>query len=246
MTLKLVHLALPLALGAALAGPQAWSQGAPAAGAPPAATITQAPSGSTPTAPSDTTPPVAQALPSGTPAPSPSTGAPGQSAGMPTLVPDPGDTSDVDEVVLPAKPVIIMSGQSNWENGLKTMRASFAHLREEAAKAGLTIAGRPVTVFTETTDDNFKYDAMIPLSAAPATPPTLPPEVRLGTTPSGKAYRFVHKGPYDEVDSTYETITAYLDAKDIVANDSFIEEYTTDTSDPADPTLEINIFVQPK
>ena len=46
---------------------------------------------------------------------------PGQGAGLPTLVPQVGDAGDVDEVVLPAKPVAIMSGQSNWENGLKTI-----------------------------------------------------------------------------------------------------------------------------
>jgi effector-binding domain-containing protein len=240
MTMKPVHLALPVLALAALAALPALSQGAP-----PAATITQAPSGGGTLAPTDTAPPAARSLPSGAPGALPPA-APGQSAALPTLVPDPGDTSDVDEVVLPAKPVLIMSGQSNWENGLKTMRATFAHIREEAAKAGLTVAGRPVTVFSETSDDNFKYDAMIPVARAPEPGVAMPAEIRAGTTPSGKAYRFVHKGPYDEIDSTYETITAYLDAKDIQAKDAFVEEYVTDAGDPTDPSLEINIFVQPK
>ena len=248
MTFKSVHLVLSLALGCSFIGSGAWSQGATSAAEGgtnglPAVTLVQAPVGGAAAAPTDAAPPAASTLPSGGPAVAP---APGPNAALPTLVADPGDTGDVDEVVLPAKPVAIMSGQSNWENGLKTMRASFAHIREEVAKSGLVIAGRPITVFTDTSDDGFKYDAMIPLAAAPATPPTLPPEIRLSTTPSGKAYRFVHKGPYDEIDSTYETITAYLDAKDISAKDTFIEEYATDAAEPTDPALEINIFVQPK
>ena len=38
----------------------------------------------------------------------------------------------------------------------------------------------------------------------------------------------MHKGAYDEIDTTYETITTYLDAKDIVAKDAFIEEFAAD------------------
>jgi effector-binding domain-containing protein len=40
--------------------------------------------------------------------------------------------------------------------------------------------------------------------------------------------RFVHRGPYDDIDSTYETVTAYLDAKNIEVKDFFVEEYVSD------------------
>jgi effector-binding domain-containing protein len=210
------------------AGPEG-SPGTPPASAPPSSvTITQPLPGAPPSAPS-------------TPAP-----AANATAALPTLVPAPGDSGDVDEVVLSAKPVAILSGQSNWEDGLKNLRAAIQRVRDEVGKAGIAIAGRPLTVFVETSDENFRFDAMVPLEKAPEGTPATPPEIRFGTTPSGKAYRFVHKGPYDEIDSTYETITAYLDAKDILAKDAFVEEYVNDVVDPTDPSLEINIFVQPK
>lgn len=167
-------------------------------------------------------------------------------AGLPTLVPGVGDSSDVDEVLLPEKPALVLSGSAKWEGALATLRAAFARVTAELAKDGLAPAGRPVSVFTQTGDDGFKFDAMVPVAALPATLPTLPPEMRFATTPSGKAYRFVHKGPYDDIDTTYETVTAYLDAKDIVAKDAFVEEYIDDVTDPGDPNLAINIFVQPK
>lgn len=192
--------------------------------APPAATITQAP-------PSD--------IPA-SPAPVPSVHA------RPSLVPQPGDTGNADEVVLPAKPALIVPGASSWDDGYKSLRTAFDRLEAEIAKDGLTANGRPIAIFTQTTDDSFKFDAMVPVEGPPAPAPTLSAEFRLGTTPSGQAYRFVHKGPYEDIDSTYETITAYLDAKDVVAKDAFIEEYLTDTKDAADPGLELNIFVQPK
>ena len=167
-------------------------------------------------------------------------------ASRPTLIPDSGDPSNVDEVLLPEKPVLILSGASAWEEGLKNLRVAFGRIDAELTRLGISPAGRPIAVFTQTTDDNFRFDAMVPIAGAPNPAPTLGPDMRLGATPSGKAYRFVHKGSYDEIDTTYETITTYLDAKDIQAKDAFIEEYVNDIADSTDPALEINIFVQPR
>ncbi len=70
--------------------------------------------------------------------------------------------------------------------------------------------------------------------------------MRPGLTPAGPSLRFVHVAPYDDIDSTYETITAYLEAKSITVKDAFLEEYVGDLTDPADPNLEINVYVQPR
>lgn len=181
------------------------------------------------------------------PAPAGPGGPAGPAPSRPTLLPEAGDPANMDEVMLVPKPVLILSGSSDWDSGLKTLRAAFASLESELARLGIAPAGRPLALYTQPTDDNFKFDAMIPIAAAPATPPAdLAKDMRFGETPSGKAYRFVHKGAYDDIDSTYETITTYLEAKDIVARDAFMEEFVNDASDPADENMEVNIFVQPK
>jgi effector-binding domain-containing protein len=164
----------------------------------------------------------------------------------PTLVPAPGDPLDVAEVTLPAKPAAALSGQSSWDEGFENLKNAFAKIESELARAGLRPAGRPISVFLETDDAGFRYEAMVPVEGAPEGRADLTSEIRFGRTPEGKAYHFVHKGPYDDIDSTYETITAYLDAKGIIAKDVFIEEYVTDFTDSADDSLEINIFVQPR
>lgn len=177
-------------------------------------------------------------------APGPVTSAP-SGAALPPLVAEPGDPGNVDEVVLPAKPALSLAGKGSWDNGMKAVQAAFGRIRTELARLGLQPAGRPLAIFTETTDDAFQFQAVIPIAATP-TPTPDAPGFTFVTTPSGKAYRFVHKGAYEEVDSTYETITTYLDAKDIVAKDAFIEEYLNDVSDPTDASLEVNIYVQAK
>ena len=113
---------------------------------------------------------------------------------------------------------------------------------EDLRKAGIAPTGRPLAVFTRTDDDGFAYEAMIPVASAPDPAPTAADGLRFGTTPSGKALRFPHKGSYDDIDGTYETLTTYLDAKDIVVQDRFIEEYVTDLADKADDKLDVNIY----
>ena len=46
--------------------------------------------------------------------------------------------------------------------------------------------------------------------------------------------------------STYETVTAYLDAKNIEVKDFFVEEYVSDLTSADDASLGINIFALPK
>ena len=166
--------------------------------------------------------------------------------GRPSLVPNAGDPVDVDEVTLPAKPAAVLAGTSTWDDGFQTLKTAFGRIEAELAKAGIAPAGRPITVFVQTDDNGFRYEAMVPIERAPEGRPNLTPDIRFGTTPSGRALRFVHKGPYDDVDSTYETVTTYLDAKNIEVQDSFVEEYVTDLTSSEDEDLTVNIFALPK
>ena len=192
--------------------------------------------------------------------PPPKLPAPGQPPGPAPLqqqtgVPDPNstlagkgsDSSDVGEVVLAPKPVLMLSGQATWDQGFQKLSDTFRSLRAEAQKARLAVAGRPLTLFVETTDEGFRFDAMLPVAIPPGgQAPSLSPDFRMGTSPAGPALRFLHQAPYDDIDSTYETITAYLEAKNIVVKEAFLEEYISELNDPTDPNLEINVYVQPK
>ncbi len=194
------------------------------------------PQGSSPSGPVEPAPP-----PVGAPQPT----APSAN-GRPSLVPNAGDPVDVDEVTLPAKLAAVLAGTSTWDDGFQTLKTAFGRIEAELAKAGIAPAGRPITVFVQTDDNGFRYEAMVPIERAPEGRPNLTPEIRFGTTPSGRALRFVHKGPYDDVDSTYETVTAYLDAKNVEVQDSFVEEYVTDLTSSEDEDLTVNIFALPK
>jgi effector-binding domain-containing protein len=155
----------------------------------------------------------------------------------------PPGSATVERLTYAMRPVAATSGSSGWENGYKALMEAFAKIRGEMAKAGLEAAGRPLAVFLETDDEGFRYDAMIPVGTAPPGPAQLGNGVRLANTPTGFAMKFQHRGSYEEIDATYEAITAYLDEKGLNAANLFIEEYLNDVATSDDSRLEIDIYV---
>lgn len=145
-----------------------------------------------------------------------------------------------------SKDTVMLAGISTWDEAYDNLKNAFAKIDGEMKKAGIAPAGRPLTIFVDTDDNGFKYEAMVPITKVPEGKTELTPEIKFGRTPEGKSFRFVHKDAYDEIDGTYETITAYLDIKEIVAKDAFIEEYVSDFTDSQDTNFEVNIYVQPK
>jgi effector-binding domain-containing protein len=162
-----------------------------------------------------------------------------------TLADKPGDPSDVDDLTLTSRPALSQSGRTTWERGLQDLSAAHERLATEARRLGLAVAGRPVTIYQETDDTGFRYDALLPVDRAP-DPAAPQGETKAGATPSGRALRFVHRGAYDDIDATYEGITAYLDAKGVTVRDQFAEEFVITPKDPADTGAEVNIYVQPR
>ncbi|WP_036259072.1 GyrI-like domain-containing protein [Methylocapsa aurea] len=157
----------------------------------------------------------------------------------------PGIPTDATTVTLevPARPVAFLSGDSDWENGFKSITGAIAKVDAAVKTAGLTPAGRPFAVFLSTDDANFHFEAMVPLSEKPEGKTELTDGVKLGSSPSGKAIKFLHRGAYEDIDSTYDLITAFLDEKGLEAKNLFIEEYLSDTKESDDASLEADIYV---
>ena len=101
-----------------------------------------------------------------------------------------------------------------------------------------------MTIYTETDDAGFKFHAAFPVAEPPKTEPQ--GDIRVGPAPSGKALKFVHRGSYDAMDSTYEAITNYLDDRQIDAKDLFIEEYETDITTTPQDKLVVTVYVPVK
>lgn len=207
-------------------------------------------------APAQTTPPPAAApesAPAPAPAPAPATPAP-ETPPPPaaTPVPVPGEAAPPaasadgfgEEVTLAAKPIVYMQGSANWDTAFETLVDAFKTIYTYLEKQGLKADGSPMTIYTATDDTGFQFQAAVPIAAEPANPPQ--GDLAAGKSPSGPVLKFVHRGSYDSMDTTYEAITNYLDTKSLEAEDLFFEEYVTDPRTTPEDKLVINVYVPVK
>ena len=241
----MVAVAGGLAVSAPLADAQTSTTPAtPAAPTPapvsPAAPATPAPATPAPAAPAATSAPAAPATPPPAAASPTAPAAPDANA----VPASPPDTSISQTLTLQSHPVLQVSGQSSWDDGFKTLNDSFTKLNEALAKAKIQPTGHPMAVFTETDDAGFKFTAMMPVAADPgAKPADMAADLSFGQSPGGKVMKFQHRSAYDDIDSTYEAITAYLDEKGLEAKNMFAEEYLNRTKSSDDNSLEVDIYV---
>jgi len=155
----------------------------------------------------------------------------------------PGDAFG-EEVTLPERTIVYLKGHSNWDSAFDTLVDAFKSLHEYIDKQDVKRAGEAMTIYTQTDDTGFSFQAALPIAETPRDPPK--GDIAIGPAPSGKALKFVHRGSYDAMDSTYEAITNYLDDKQLEAKDLFIEEYATDPVKADPDKLVVYVFVPVK
>ena len=134
----------------------------------------------------------------------------------------------------------MLKGTANWDSAFDTLIDSFKALTALLDKQGIKATGNSMIVYTSTDDTGFTFLAEIPVEQEPKN---LGKGMSMGTSPDGKALKFVHRGSYDNMDNTYEAITNHLDDKKLEAKDTFIEEYITDPLKTAEDKLVINVYV---
>ncbi len=187
--------------------------------------------------------PPAKAVKAAKTAPAPEAAKPDEKAeAAKPATPDAAPSVMSETVTVDARPAAVLKGQGKWEGAARTLSEALSKLNAAVKKAGLTVNGRPIAVFTKTDDAGFTFEAMAPLAAAPEGKIKLADGVEIGASPAGKALKFQHRGSYDEIDATYEAIAAYLDEKGLDTKDLIIEEYLTDFKGE-DANVDVDVYV---
>jgi effector-binding domain-containing protein len=190
----------------------------------------------TPPANPPATPPAPPAAP-----PPPPAAAPSAPAGPRPQ--KPGDAFG-EEVTLTAKTMVFAKGGANWDTAFDTLVEAFKNVYGALQKQGIKPSGPAMTIYTATDDTGFEYQAGVPVEAEPKGP--LPEGIAIGKSPEGRALKFVHRGSYDAMDSTYEAITNHLDERKLEARDLFVEYYVTDPLTTQEDNLVIEVYVPVK
>jgi effector-binding domain-containing protein len=152
----------------------------------------------------------------------------------------PGDPFG-EELTLTSKTIVFMKGNSTWDTALDTLIDAFKSVYAYLDKQGLKRTGPSMTIYTQADDTGFQFQAAVPIAEAPNDTPK--GDISVGTSPGGRALKFVHRGSYDSMDTTYEAITNHLDEKRIEAQDLFIEEYATDPVTTPEDKFVVTVYV---
>jgi effector-binding domain-containing protein len=155
----------------------------------------------------------------------------------------PGDAFG-EEVMLPEVTIIYFSGSGQWDNAFATIVDAFKSVNGYLQKQGIKPAGPPMTIYTSTNDTSFQFRAAVPVTEPPKDAPT--GDIAVGKTTPGKAYKFIHRGSYDDMDTTYDAITNFLDEKQLDAKGLFIEQYVTDPVTTPEDKLVVEVYVPVK
>lgn len=142
-----------------------------------------------------------------------------------------------------ARSVLRIKGQTTWENGFDNLRKAIAQLEDEAKRLNLVRDGQPMTYFIDSDDLGFTYEALLPLKEAPPSDTKFGKDFDAATSPAGRAVVFTHQGAYDEIDTAYEALTAWLDDKNLVSTGKFLEEYENIPEKSDDPAMKLKIIV---
>ena len=146
-----------------------------------------------------------------------------------------------EQVTMTEMTIVYLEGSGKWESAFETIVASFKSVYDAMGKLGAKPGGAPMAIYTATDDTGFQFQAAVPVPQAPASPPD--GGIKVGKSPTGTALKFVHRGSYDEMDTTYDAISHYLDDKKLEAKDLFVEQFMKDPITTPEDDLVIEIYV---
>jgi len=128
------------------------------------------------------------------------------------------------------------------------MTSSFATLGEFMARSKLAPAGPPRAIYTNW-GATTSFTLALPIVAAPPVTESAR-DIVIGKLAGGRALRFVHRGPYDTIRTTYGQIDAWLRERGAIKTDAdwarysgMWEEYLGEPGTMPDSELSTNIYL---
>lgn len=152
--------------------------------------------------------------------------------------------NDVTRDPLPenAGPEAVAERDATYSARVRTaIDESLAVVGARLKDAGAAIAGPPAMVTVSQDADRMVFRVGYPYSGAT---PAADPRVATGQTPSGRAIRFVHRGPAQTMRQTYMMIGAYLAAHRIQTEGGPWELHIKTDGDPAAQRRDIYLAIR--
>ena len=104
---------------------------------------------------------------------------------------------------LPSRPdaptIVYLTGTGTWDTAYETLVEALRTVHEYVDRRGLKPDGEAMMIYTGADDTGFEYKAAVPVMGTFDNPPK--GDLGVGPAPTGKAYKFVHRGAYDGMEN---------------------------------------------
>jgi len=155
--------------------------------------------------------------------------------------------SDVSQIEIrrlnaAAQDILFVSTSStpNADDIASAMAVAYAEISTFMNDANVSMNGQPMAITRTRNEGSYTFDAAIPVNVLPLH---LSGNVEVGSSPSGPAVRAVHYGGFDRMKQTYEKLSAYMSAHDLVHGGVSWEHYISDPGQTDVVDLVTHIYI---
>ena len=149
------------------------------------------------------------------------------------------DFSGLEVDIVEAEPVdilyIVTDSRSEAGGVAASLAIAYQEITSFMAEHSIEIQAQPMAITRSWDARDYEFDAAIPVLT---TDVELSGNVRAGKSPSGRAVRVVHRGPYDRMSPSYEKLSAYMAVHGLKEGRVSWEHYISDPGQtPADEII---------
>ncbi len=124
----------------------------------------------------------------------------------------------------------------------RLMGEAFGKLGQFIGQNGIVPAGSPFAVYHDYTESGMIMDVGFPVDATALAKAS--GDIKAGQTPSGKAIKVVHKGPYQTLRETYGKIEEQFKSEGTPMSSMSWEVYVTDPDTTPEAELLTEIYMK--
>ena len=149
------------------------------------------------------------------------------------------DFSGLEVDIVEAEPLdilyIVTDSRSEAGGVVASLAIAYQEITSFMAEHSIEIQAQPMAITRSWDARDYEFDAAIPVLT---TDVELSGNVRAGKSPSGRAVRVVHRGPYDRMSPSYEKLSAYMAVHGLKEGRVSWEHYISDPGQtPADEII---------
>ena len=148
-----------------------------------------------------------------------------------------------ETVTATSQPMLFISRSSSMDQAdiSRTMTEAFQKVGAFIGGSGIMPAGPPLCIYRHWGAGTLDFDVGFPVAEQDLAKAS--GEFKAGATPTGKAMKFTHRGPYGTLRETYAAITAHLNEKGLPWPALTWEVYVSDPAKMPEKNLVTDIYM---